>query len=306
LETMDLKKNRHVFLRIGFALMTMVVITVSLQLAGYRIFAHSVNNDWFQYVLAVLPQYLIAMPIAGLIMRKTPAQTIAPKKLKTGQFMIVLMICFAIMYAGNFIGTLFNLIIQLLAQSKMTNLIQQVIAGSSIWSNLIFVALLAPVAEELFFRRLLIPKLLPFGEKPAVILSALAFGLIHGNLIQFFYAFGLGLAFGYIFVKTGKVIYTVILHMIINFIGSVISVLALQQNMISMIVSGPIMLAVVGMAIARIVLFFKNKKRIVMSGGLCDVPKGKNVVFFNTGMILFYVVSAALFALNTYTMFVQT
>ena len=74
---------------------------------------------------------------------------------------------------------------------------------------------------------------LPFGEKPAVILSGLAFGLIHGNLTQFFYAFGLGIAFGYIFVKTGKVKYPIILHMIINFLGSVVSVLVLNAGMIA-------------------------------------------------------------------------
>jgi membrane protease YdiL (CAAX protease family) len=246
------------------------------------------------------------MPLAALLMHKTPALPVAPKKLKAGQFMIIMMICFTIMYAGNLAGNIINLIIQALAQSDMTNLIQELIAGSSIWANLVFVVLLAPVMEELFFRRLLIKKLLAYGEKPAVILSGLAFGLIHGNLTQFFYAFGLGLAFGYIFVKTGKVIYTIILHMIINFIGSVISVLALQTTIASMLVTGPIMLAVFGMAIAGIVLFFKNKKRIVMSPGLFAIAKGKRAVFLNAGMILFYIVSAALFIVNTYSMLTET
>ncbi len=297
--------SRRVFLRTGLAMTVMVAVTVGLQFASSLIFGGAVDNEWMTYALSVLPLYFIAMPLAALVMKKVPMIPVSPKKLKTGQFMIVIMICFAIMYAGNLIGALINLIIQLLAQSSMTNLIQQLITESSIWANMVFIVLLAPVAEELFFRRLLIPKLLPFGEKPAVILSALAFGLIHGNLIQFFYAFGLGLAFGYIFVKTGKIIYTIILHMIINFIGSVISVLALQQNIISMIVSGPIMLAVVGMAIAGIVLFFKNKKRIVMSAGLFSEPKGKRIVLLNIGLILFYIVSGVLFAANTIAMFIE-
>ena len=306
MELTELNLNRRVFSRVGFALLVMVAMTVILQLVGYRIFVREMDNEWLRYTLTVFPQYIAAMPLAALIMRKTPVQSVAPKKLKAGQFMIVMMICFTIMYAGNLAGNIVNLVIAMFTQSSMTNLIQELIAGSSVWVNLVFVTLLAPVMEELFFRRLLIPKLLPYGEKPAVILSGLAFGLIHGNLTQFFYAFGLGLAFGYIFVKTGKVIYTIILHMIINFIGSVISVLALQASITAMIVTGPIMLAVFGMAIAGIVLFFINKKRIVMSAGLFAVDKGKRTALLNVGMILFYIASAALFAANTYSMFTQT
>ncbi len=294
--------SRRVFLRTGLAMTVMVAVTVGLQFASSLIFGEAVDNEWLTYALSVLPLYFIAMPLAGLIMRKTPVQPIAPKKLKTGQFMIVIMICFAIMYAGNLIGALINLMIQLLAQSSMTNLIQQLIAGSSIWANMVFIVLLAPIAEELFFRRLLIPKLLPFGEKPAVILSGLAFGLIHGNLTQFFYAFGLGLAFGYIFVKTGKVKYSIILHMIINFLGSVVSVLVLNAGMIATGLYGVI---IIGLAVAGTVLFFVYKKRIVMSAGLFSAPKGKAAVLLNIGLILFYIVSGVLFAANTIAMFIE-
>lgn len=302
MELTELNLNRRVFSRVGFALLVMVAMTVILQQVGYRIFVREMDNEWLRYALAVLPQYIVAMPLAALIMRKTPVQSIVPKKLKAGQFMIIILICFAIMYAGNLAGSLINLIIQAIAQSDMSNLIQELITGSSIWANLVFVALLAPVMEELFFRRLLIPKLLPYGEKPAIILSGLAFGLIHGNLTQFFYAFGLGLAFGYIFVKTGKVTYTIILHMIINFFGSVIAVLALNANII---MTGLFGLLVICLAISGIVLFFVFRKRIVMDAGLFAVAKGKRTALLNVGMILFYIVSAAVFAANTYSMFTQ-
>jgi len=303
LEELNLNAGRRVFMRAGFAMMAMVAMTVALQTVGYRIFVRQLDNEWVRYTLAIVPQYVIAMPLAALLMYQTPALPIAQKKLKAGQFMIIVMICFTIMYAGNLTGSIINFIIQLFAQSNMAILIQELISGSSIWANLLFVVLLAPVAEELFFRRLLIKKLLAYGEKPAVIVSGLAFGLIHGNLTQFFYAFGLGLAFGYIFVKTGKVIYTIVLHMIINFFGSIISVWVLNANLI---VTGLYGLVLIGLVIAGIVLFFVNKKRIVMNAGLFAVPKGRGAVFLNAGMILFYIVSAALFAVNTYSMLTET
>ena len=68
-----------------------------------------------------------------------------------------------------------------------------------------------------------------YGEKTAVVFSALLFGLYHGNIQQFFYAFGLGLIFGFIYVRTGKVRYTIFLHMIINFFGSIVGMFVLEH-----------------------------------------------------------------------------
>ena len=54
------------------------------------------------------------------------------------------------------------------------------------------------------------------------------FGLFHGNLNQFVYAFVLGLCFGFIYVKTGNIRYTIGLHMLVNFLGSVLGVAILK------------------------------------------------------------------------------
>ena len=63
-------------------------------------------------------------------------------------------------------------------------------------------------------------RIVKYGELAAVLASGLFFGLFHGNLNQFSYAFLLGLFLGFIYVKTGKLGYTIGLHMAINFIGS--------------------------------------------------------------------------------------
>ena len=59
----------------------------------------------------------------------------------------------------------------------------------------------------------------------AVLFSVMAFGLFHGNLSQFFYAFGAGLLFGSIYVRTGRLRYTVTLHILVNAIGSLVPLL---------------------------------------------------------------------------------
>ena len=68
----------------------------------------------------------------------------------------------------------------------------------------IIAVLIAPTAEELLFRKLLTERIVKYGELAAVLASGLFFGLFHGNLNQFSYAFLLGLFLGFIYVKTGK------------------------------------------------------------------------------------------------------
>ena len=87
-----------------------------------------------------------------------------------------------------------------------------------------FLVILAPLIEEFIFRKTLIDRMRPYGEKLAVVTSAMMFGLFHGNLSQMFYAFSLGLVFGYVYLRTGKLRYTVGLHMLINLFGGVVSV----------------------------------------------------------------------------------
>ena len=60
-------------------------------------------------------------------------------------------------------------------------------------------------------------------ELLAITVSAISFGLFHGNLTQFFYATLLGLIFGYVYTKTGKVIYSMALHMLVNFFGGFVA-----------------------------------------------------------------------------------
>ena len=210
MEELDLVAGRKVFSRAGMAVLIVIIISVALAyVTGFFLNPKLMENEWIQYLLLLMPQYVIAMPLAALLLRKKPAMPIAQKRLTAGQLCIIGIICYTIMYAGNLVGTIINLIIQTAAQSNMTDAVEQFFIEKSIWSNLMFAVILGPVAEELFFRKLLISRLLSYGEKPAVIVSALLFGLLHGNLSQFFYAFGLGLAFGYLFVKTGKVVYTI-------------------------------------------------------------------------------------------------
>ena len=126
------------------------------------------------------------------------------------------------MIAGNLIGLGLTAGMGLLKGSPVQNTLLNMITGGSLWLTSIFTVLCAPVFEEILFRKLICDKVIKYGEGCAVILSGLIFGLFHMNFNQFFYTFFLGCFFAFIYVKTGRLKYTILLHMLINFFGSVL------------------------------------------------------------------------------------
>lgn len=79
------------------------------------------------------------------------------------------------------------------------------------------------VIEEFALRGVVLGALKPFGKGFAVIISAVLFGLLHGNLEQIPFAFLVGLYLGFITVKTGSIVPAVVLHFYNNLSSVVFS-----------------------------------------------------------------------------------
>lgn len=81
----------------------------------------------------------------------------------------------------------------------------------------LLIVLVAPIAEELIFRGVILHKtnkVIPFVG--ANILQALLFGIYHGNIVQGIYAFILGLLFGMVHHRFNTIVAPIALHMIVN------------------------------------------------------------------------------------------
>ena len=89
----------------------------------------------------------------------------------------------------------------------------------------IAIGLLAPLAEELVFRGAILRKLLGmFNEKwhwAAIVISALIFGAVHGNLPQFVHASLIGLLLGWMYYRTKSIIPGVLFHWVNNTVAYV-------------------------------------------------------------------------------------
>ncbi len=94
--------------------------------------------------------------------------------------------------------------------------------GLDLLLSILVMAAVPAFCEEFLFRGAILGNLLPFGRETAVLVSALAFGLMHQNPAQFLYAFGAGILLGTVYERTGSIWNCVALH----FCNNATSVLA--------------------------------------------------------------------------------
>lgn len=315
----DLKPARKAFSRIGFAMSAILVIATVLQLL-YILIPKAiwgpenwfVSSSWGMWIGSFAPLYLVAIPAGLLIMRKLPTQKPEDNKLSFRQLFVFIPMCQCVMYAGNLIG---NLLSMLLSGGQAQNALMNYAMDTNPVKILVMV-ILAPLLEEYVCRKQIIDRTRQYGEKTAVFLSAFVFALLHGNLFQFFYAFALGIIFAYIYTRTGRLRYSVILHAVVNFLGSVVApwflthvdleamanldpnlpAEELMQTMIS-ILPGYLLFMLysnllMGLSIFGLVLLLIRRKKTQWQECDSQLPKGKagKTVLLNVGMILYMVI----------------
>lgn len=93
--------------------------------------------------------------------------------------------------------------------------------GSTLGVELLSSGLVTPILEELLYRGVIYGRLrqMPPRDRsklPVIIISALIFAVIHFNIVQFVYAFCLGLALAFIMEWTGHVCWPTIIHIAAN------------------------------------------------------------------------------------------
>ena len=284
------------------------------------------------YVVALLvstaSQYLVAFPILALMMRGVQkAQTVEKSKLSLKDLFLLFLIAELLMYVGNLIGQMLNNVFGALMGQMPENDVATIISSVPMWLLIMIVVVIGPIVEELIFRKLMIDRLSLYGDRMAILFTSVAFGLIHANLYQFFYATLIGVLLGYVYTRTRDVRYTIVLHMILNFMGSILvlyveksatefyNLLELSQlgeayDVFAMLAHGLILLLYANMQYGMIaggvfVLWhFIKKKRIHISLDKEISVSNKDIIKYgivNTGAILFIVTSLLFTVLSLFT-----
>lgn len=289
--------NKKVFNRIGLAIFVSMILVNIIQVIFFGIIG-VVNQEllsapWINYAGIAISFYLIGFPVFYLMIKNLPEEE--KRESKTLGVFEVIKICFmsySIVYIVNFLTNILMMLIAVIKGSEVTNPLVNMLEGSNwIWS-LIFAGILSPIIEEMMFRGVILNKLRRYGDKVAIITTAILFGLFHANFSQFFYAVALGIVFAYVTLKTGTIKYSIILHIIVNMMGSVIlpAVIGDGSNIVAV---GCVGLALLAIVIVGLVLLIKNRKNISLLDGEIKLEKGTafKTIWVNVGMILYVVIS---------------
>lgn len=95
--------------------------------------------------------------------------------------------------------------------------------AESVW-GLLAIGVFGPIAEEIVFRGGIMKPMLDRGQKPwtAILVSAIVFGLAHGNPVQIPFAALVGVMFGVVYYKTKSLIITSLCHILNNSLSAIL------------------------------------------------------------------------------------
>ncbi|MDB8553053.1 CPBP family intramembrane glutamic endopeptidase [Turicibacter sanguinis] len=298
-------ETRKVFSRLGFALTFSIlsVNVVQLIVAGFMsaVDPNLLMTDWANFFLIAVSFYLIGFPLAYCMMKKIPTAVSQEKKrLTLRQLVEYGLISYAVMILLNFLTTFLLSFIELFKTESIVNPVQQVILTGSPWLSLLCIVVLSPIIEELLFRKILLDRVRIYGDKVAIIFTAIAFGFYHGNLSQLFYAVGLGIILAYIVLKTNQRKYSIGIHMFVNAMGSLILPMLIGDG--SDLLRAQIASVIVVILITfGTILIIKNRKKVELVQGDLTIPESKlmQLVWLNHGVFAYLLFSIALIIMVT-------
>ena len=180
-EVLRLRRHREGFSRLGWALTAQMAVMLAAQtilLLLARFLAPGLaERGAFLWLVSALSAYGAGVPAFCLALRGTEAPPPRPgRPLGPGGFLRTYAAALGLMYAVN-LGTLLLMgLIGLLRGQAVENPVDHMADYPAVL-NLLLGCAIAPVCEELLFRRLLLERLRPYGERFALWASALCFTL---------------------------------------------------------------------------------------------------------------------------------
>lgn len=293
------KENKKVFSRMGISLFLLTVavnvIQVALAHLIQRFIPEFTESSWYVYFLVIVSFYLIGAPLFYLLIKKIPVvKSDESKSLKWYEFLCLFVMCLAAMYVFNIIGTMINYVIGMLTGNMNLNPLNSVIGDIDLLPTVLIAGIVAPIVEELVFRKVLLDRLRKYGDLVTVLVSGLCFGLYHGNISQFLYASVLGFIFAYVVIRTGRIRYSIALHICINILGTGIVPQIVKMGTIATMIVGVAVIGVIMLGFVLFVLAFALKK-VKFEKGKEQLEHPFKTVWLNVGMILYVLISLASF-----------
>lgn len=227
------------------------------------------NKSDIEITFNLLGSYLLCFILYYLLIMKEQNETynfkFFIKKKNIILFPIILFLFFGSFIVTNFIVDLIPTNVPILNElyKKMNELLLEQFSNQ--WIQILIIAFIAPIFEELFFRGVILKGLLNntnYNSISSIILSALIFGIIHVFPWQVIGATLFGLLLGYIFYKTRSLFYPLLVHILNNLIAIILQNQLNDQSLNYLFHINKYILFIIGIIILILFgfLFFKFTK----------------------------------------------
>lgn len=175
------------------------------------------------YLIFYMLVYMIAMGfpmvLVSLIARRRVNPFSPAKRVNAVDFLLALAAGLAMCVIANFAASYIMSILQAFGIQQPSMPDTMVNTPLSLGLNILIFAVLPAFLEEMVFRGYVLQALRPHGDGMAVVVSALLFGLMHGNVLQIPFAFLIGLVLGYVVVQADNIWIAVSIHFLNNFMS---------------------------------------------------------------------------------------
>ena len=205
-ERMDnVRLARRTYSRVGLGLTVMFLVEIALSL-GLGLLLHLDRLEGASVLGTVFGQII---PVYGsiaagyLVLRPLPAHPPEAHTLSAGQFLRLAPVTSFMQYAARAAGMLVLLLAGLVIRlvtggvaEEPDNPVVEMMRSTPPVLDFLLMVVTGPIVEELFCRKAILDRTRSYGERLAVLSSALIFGIFHHNFTQFLYTVALGLIFG--------------------------------------------------------------------------------------------------------------
>lgn len=163
---------------------------------------------------AFLSEGILVVPAIGILVmyERKPMVLLSVNKLRVDTFFKVILftiLTWPAIMAANVLSQIFTV--------NAVDTMSDSILEMPFVVMLIIIGIVGPICEEFVFRGVIYGALRRTGKiRTAIVVQAIAFGLMHGNLNQFCYALVIGILMGYLLEASGTIFSTMWMHILIN------------------------------------------------------------------------------------------
>lgn len=232
-ETNEKKEIRLISLTMGVAIIAYLLfqnVAVAV-LYAFDLFDKYNNDAVFQSAFTIIGvsffSVLVPFGIMALVNKKRYSHPIVPGN-SIRPFKCLVWVCFGMLccVGANFAVSYLITFLELLFDIEFTQ--GELLEPDSPLACVMCVistAIIPAICEEFAMRCCSLQLLRKYGKSFAVFAVSIVFGLLHGNVIQFIFAFVVGLILGLVTVKTDSIVPAVLIHGLNNGVSALNSIL---------------------------------------------------------------------------------